>query len=250
MMYDLSWTHLLIVVLSALFIGISKTGVPTLGILVVATMATIFPARESIGIVLPMLITADIIAVTYYRRSVDWKTLFSLIPWVLGGILAGYALLYTIVESRPIEIILGMIILTLIAVQFMRERWGAKWMVAMPESKAFIGIMGTLAGFTTMMGNAAGPIMAVFLVAMALPKKVFIGTGAWFFLSVNLIKVPMYGQLGLITGETLLFNVWLIVPILIGTYLGIKFLPLIPQKHFNLIILLLATVGGIRLLIA
>lgn len=250
MIYDLSWNHILIVVLSAIFIGVSKTGLPTLGILVVATMATIFPARESIGIVLPMLITADIIAVTYYRRSVNWKLLFSLIPWVIGGILVGYALLYTIVESRPIEIILGIIILTLIAFQFVRERWGAKWLVAMPESKVFIGVMGTLAGFTTMVGNAAGPIMAVFLIAIALPKKEFIGTGAWFFLSVNLIKLPMYGHLGLITRETLLFNVWLIVPILIGTYLGIKFLLLIPKQHFNLIILILATAAGLRLLIA
>lgn len=250
MMHDLSWTHILIAVLSAVFIGVSKTGIPTLGILVVATMATIFPTRESIGIVLPMLITADIIAVTYYRRSVNWKTLFSLIPWVLGGIFAGYTLLYTIVESRPIEIIVGIIILTIISVQFIRERWGAKWMVTMSESKVLIVVMGTLAGFTTMVGNAAGPIMAVFLIAIALPKKELIGTGAWFFLSVNLIKVPMYGQLGLITGRTLLFNAWLIVPILIGTYLGIKFLPLIPQKHFNLVILILATAAGIRLLIA
>ncbi|OIJ17234.1 hypothetical protein BKP37_01645 [Anaerobacillus alkalilacustris] len=249
-MMDLSWTNMLIIVLCAIFIGVSKTGLPTLGILVVATMATIFPARESIGIVLPMLITADIIAVTYYRRSVNWRTLFSLIPWVLGGILLGYALLFTIVESRPIEIILGVIVLTLIVVQFIRERWGAKWMDDMPESKAFIVVMGPLAGFTTMVGNAAGPIMAVFLIAISLPKKEFIGTGAWFFLSVNLIKLPMYGQLGLINGETLLFNAWLIVPILIGTYLGIKFLPKVPQKHFNVIILILAAVGGIRLLLA
>ncbi|MDQ0254681.1 putative membrane protein YfcA [Evansella vedderi] len=250
MMFDLSWTTILIVFLCAILIGVSKTGLPTLGILVVATMATIFPARESIGIVLPMLITADIIAVSYYRRSINWKTLFSMIPWVLGGILAGYVLLYTIVESRPIEIILGVIVLTLITVQFIRERWGAKWLDNMPKSKAFIVVMGTLAGFTTMIGNAAGPIMAVFLIALALPKKEFIGTGAWFFLSVNLIKVPMYLQLGLITGETLTFNAWLIVPILVGTFLGIKFLPLIPQKHFNIIILILAAIGGIRLLIA
>src|SRR5690554_2721803 len=100
MLLELDWTHLLLVVLCASLIGISKTGLPTLGILVVATMATIFPARESIGIVLPMLITADIIAVTYYRRSVNWKTLFTLLPWVLGGLGLGYILLLTVVASR------------------------------------------------------------------------------------------------------------------------------------------------------
>ncbi|MFA9555769.1 sulfite exporter TauE/SafE family protein [Evansella sp. AB-rgal1] len=248
-MLELQWFEIVMVILCAMLIGVSKTGIPTLGILVVATMATIFPARESIGIVLPMLIAADIIAVTYYRRSVDWKTLLKLIPWVLGGIIAGFILLYTIEASRPIEIILGLLVLILIGVQVSRERWGAKWLESMPTTKWFVGVMGTLAGFTTMIGNAAGPIMAIFLIAIALPKEKFIGTGAWFFLSVNLIKVPMYISLGLITIGTITFNACLIPAILVGTYLGIKLLPRIPQKHFNTIILILATIGGLRLLL-
>ncbi|MBU9712342.1 sulfite exporter TauE/SafE family protein [Evansella tamaricis] len=249
MIIELGWINIVVVIICALLIGVSKTGLPTLGILVVATMATVFPARESIGIVLPMLIIADVVAVTYYRRSVNWKTLFSLVPWVLGGIVIGFILLYTIVMSRPIEIILGVIILVLIVLQFSRERWGVTWTETLPQSKIFIGIMGTLAGFTTMIGNAAGPIMAVFLLAIALPKKELIGTGAWFFLSVNLIKVPMYGYLGLITFDSIGLNLWLIPAILIGAFLGIKLVPLIPQKHFNTIILILAMVGGIRLLL-
>lgn len=249
-MFDLGWAQIVVVLLCAIFIGVSKTGLPALNILVVATMASVFPTRESIGIVLPMLITADIIAVTYYRRNVHWKTLFSMIPWVLGGLLSGYALLLFVLSNRPIEIILGVIILTMIGVQVCRERWGGAWVVKIPQSKWFIAVMGTLAGFTTMIGNAAGPVMAIFLLALALPKKVFIGTGAWFFLLVNLIKVPLYSNLGLITIETLSFYVWFIPVILLGAFIGIKFLPFIPQKHFNVIVLILAAIGGFRLLIA
>ncbi|ADU31123.1 sulfite exporter TauE/SafE family protein [Evansella cellulosilytica] len=248
-MLGLDWGAFILVAICALLIGMSKTGLPTLGILVVAAMASIFPARESIGIVLPMLIAADIIAVTYYRRSVHWKTLMSLLPWVLGGIALGFILLFFVEASRPIEIILGAIVLVLIAIQVTRDKWGTKFLAVLPESRVFIGVMGTLAGFTTMIGNAAGPIMAIFLIAIALPKKEFIGTGAWFFLSVNLIKVPMYIGLGLITFETITFNLWLVPAILLGTYLGIKFLPLIPQKYFNVTILILAAVGGINLLL-
>ncbi|MBU9723596.1 MULTISPECIES: sulfite exporter TauE/SafE family protein [Bacillaceae] len=248
MLFDLSTLNILIVLFCAILIGISKTGIPTLGILVVAAMATVFPARESIGIVLPMLITADLIAVTYYRRSVNWKTLLYLVPWVLGGITAGYILLFAIEASRPIEVILGLIILTLIIVQFCKERFGTAWN-KLPHSKTLIIVMGTLAGFTTMIGNAAGPIMAIFLLAIGLPKNSFIGTGAWFFLSVNLIKVPLYSQLGLITLETLTLNLWLVPIILIGTFIGIKLVPLISQKHFNIIVLILAAMGGIRLLL-
>ncbi|RSL33691.1 sulfite exporter TauE/SafE family protein [Salibacterium salarium] len=249
-MFDLGTIQLVLIVLCSLLIGVSKTGMPTLGILVVAIMASIFPARESIGIVLPMLITADIIAVTYYWRSVNWKTLLSLLPWVLGGLLIGFIVLFFIEASRPIEILLGIIILLMIGIQLAKERSGANWINAIPQSNWFVGVMGTLAGFTTMIGNAAGPIMAIFLLAIALPKQEFIGTGAWFFLSVNLIKVPMYIGLGLITLESITFNMWLVPAILIGTYIGIKSLPFVPQKIFNIIILLLAVFGGIRLLIA
>nr|WP_280769196.1 sulfite exporter TauE/SafE family protein [Salipaludibacillus daqingensis] len=248
-MLELDWTQIVLVIVSALFIGISKTGLPTLGILVVATMASIFPARESIGLVLPMLIIADLIAVVYYRRSVHWKTLFSLVPWVLGGLAIGFTLLFFMTSSRPVEMILGGIIVTMIILQVVREKLGSSWVDAIPQSKWFVVVMGTLAGFTTMVGNAAGPIMAIFLLAIAMPKKHFIGTGAWFFLFVNLLKVPMYGSLGLITLETLTFNAWLTPAILIGTYIGIKFLPLIPQRKFSFIVLLFAFAGGLKLLI-
>lgn len=242
-------TQFALVLICALLIGISKTGLPTLGILAVVLMASIFPARESIGLVLPMLIIADLVAVRYYRRSVHWKTLFSLVPWVLGGLAIGFSLLYFMTSSRPVEIILGVIIIAMIILQVVREKWGSSWANTIPQSKGFIIIMGTLAGFTTMIGNAAGPVMAIFLIAIALPKKHFIGTGAWFFLFVNLLKIPMYGSLGLITLKTLTFNAWLIPAILLGTYIGIKFLPMIPQQKFNLIVLFFSFAGGLKLLI-
>ncbi|MET3507267.1 sulfite exporter TauE/SafE family protein [Halalkalibacter oceani] len=248
-MLELSWFQIVLVGICAIFIGIAKTGLPALTILVVATMASIFPARDSIGISLPMLITADLIAVAYYRHTVHWKTLLRMLPWVLGGLAAGYVLLFFVTVSRPIEIILGLIIISMVSLQIYRAKAGAKWLTNIPQSKLFIGVMGTLAGFTTMIGNAAGPVMAIFLLALALPKNVFIGTGAWFFLAVNLIKVPLYVNLDLITGETFLFYLWFIPIILLGSLIGIKALPYIPQKNFNLIIMVLAGIGGIRLLL-
>ncbi|SFL73390.1 sulfite exporter TauE/SafE family protein [Salibacterium qingdaonense] len=249
-MFDLSVAAIIFVVICSIFIGISKTGLPTMGIFVVAVMASIFPARESLGIVLPMLITADVIAVMYYRRSVNWRTLLFMFPWVLGGLAAGFIMLFYVQASRPIEIVLGILILLLISLQLYGDRQKTSWAEKIPQSTWFVAVMGTLAGFTTMIGNASGPVMAIFLLALALPKQEFIGTGAWFFISVNLIKVPMYAALGLITVESLTFNLWLVPPILIGTYLGIKFLPLIPQQVFRVIIMLLTVFGGIRLLIS
>ncbi|MFC4736632.1 TSUP family transporter [Bacillus daqingensis] len=244
---DLSTGILVITALCALLIGISKTALPTLGIFVVAVMATIFPARESIGIVLPMLIAADLVAVFYYRRSVDWSTLLRLLPWVSGGLAIGFFFLFTMESGRSIEIALGLIITAMVALQVRNMRQAPT--AEADYSNLFLIVIGTLAGFTTMIGNAAGPVMAIFLLAAGLQKQAFIGTGAWFFLTVNLIKVPLYTSLGLITASSLTLNAVMLPFILLGTWAGIRLIRLIPQKLFSVLILILALVGGLRLLL-
>ncbi|MDP5275406.1 sulfite exporter TauE/SafE family protein [Chengkuizengella axinellae] len=246
-MSDLTILQLCLTVLAAILIGFSKTGIPSAGIFFVVIFASTFPAKESIGILLPMLIAADIVAVTYYRRTVVWKYLFKLIPWVLGGMLLGFLVLIPI-ENEELSLLLGIIILTLIILHISKNKLESWLQSKFTESSIFLNILGVLAGFTTMVGNAAGAIMAIYLLTKGLKKNEFIGTGAWFFISVNLIKVPFFAYIGLITPATLVFNAWMIPAILIGTWLGIKLLPRIPQKHFQTIILSLSAVGGIKLI--
>ncbi|AOM84210.1 sulfite exporter TauE/SafE family protein [Salisediminibacterium beveridgei] len=249
MTFDLSIIQWLLIFFTALLIGLAKTGIPALGILVVTMMAMIFPARDSIGIVLPMLIIGDLVAVTYYRRSVEWKLLWRLVPWVLGGIVLGFLLLFTVTDSRAIEVILGIIISSMVVLQIKKEFSSSNSDQKVPRSRFFLVFMGTLGGFTTMIGNAAGPVMAIFFIAMALPKTQFIGTGAWFYLTVNLIKVPLLFSLGLISGNSLTLNAMMLPAILIGTAIGVRLVPLIPQQRFNQIVLLLSFAGALALLI-
>jgi uncharacterized membrane protein YfcA len=239
--------QIIIALLASILVGFSKTGVPSSGIFVVAIMAMIFPAKQSVGILLPMLITADIVAVTYYRRTVIWKHLISLIPWVLAGILLGFFVLGKI-QDYQLSLLIGIIVLVLIALHLGKDRLEQKIQFRFTHSAAFHAVLGILAGFTTMVGNAAGAIMAIYLLGKGLQKKEFIGTGAWFFLTVNLIKVPFSVYLGLITTDTLVFNIWMIPGILAGTFIGIKVLPLIPQKYFQLIILAFAALGAFQLI--
>ncbi|MRH43876.1 TSUP family transporter [Aquibacillus halophilus] len=246
-MFELSLLQWLIVILSAIFIGFTKTGVSSLGILVVTILMYVFPAKESVGILLPLLIVGDIFAVIYYRRSVVWNYLISLIPWVLIGILIGYFVLDQ-VNSDQLKPIIGALVLALIILHVSRERLGERFNQMLPKSLGFTLLMGVLAGFTTMIGNAAGGVMAVYLLVKGLPKREFIGTGAWFFLFVNLIKVPFYISLGLITFESISFNLWLVPTIIVGAFIGVKVLPLIPQKTFQILILAFAAIGALRLL--
>lgn len=247
-MFDLNVASWALLILGAMLVGFAKTGVSTIAIFTVILMTQIFPAKESVGILLPMLIVGDLIAVTYYRRSVVWKHLFSLIPWVMTGLLAGYFVLLR-VNSEELKLLLGLLVLALIVLQVIKDRLGPKIDEALPNSRWFNGSMGILAGFTTMVGNVAGVIMAIYLLTKKLPKQEFVGTGAWFFLFVNVIKVPFYIQLGMITAESATFNAMLIPAIAAGAYIGIKVLPLIPQKMFQRLILILGAIGAGRLII-
>lgn len=246
-MFELSYLDWSIVILCTIFIGFAKTGVSSLGILVVTVLMYIFPAKESVGILLPMLLVGDLFAVIYYRRNVVWKHLFSLLPWVLLGIIAGYFVLDYVNDSQ-LKPMIGILVLALIVLHVSREKFGASFNQLLPQSRWFTLLMGVLAGFATMIGNAAGGVMAIYLLVKGLPKQDFVGTGAWFFLIVNLIKVPFYIQLGLITVDSITFNLWLIPTILAGAFIGVKVLRLIPQNVFQVLVLLFATIGALRLL--
>jgi len=207
----------------------------------------IFPAKESIGILLPMLIVGDIYAVIFYRRSVVWKYLISLMPWVLLGTILGFIVLNQI-NSEQLKPIIGAIVLLMIIIHIWRDRLGERFNELLPQSKWFTSFTGTAGGFTSMVGNAAGGIMTIYFLVKNIPKREFVGTSAWFFLTVNLIKVPFYVYLGLINSASLTFNAWMVIPIVLGAYIGAKVLPYIPQKVFQILILALAAIGAIRLM--
>ncbi len=245
-MFDLSFWLLSIII--AILIGFSKTSISTLGIVSVVLMMQIFPAKDSVGVILPMLIIGDIIAVIYYRKSVVWKYLLSLTPSVIVGIIVGYFFLLK-VNNEFLALILGILILTLIFLQLIKDRIEVGLNEKLQNSSFFTGSMGALAGFATMIGNVAGAIMAIYLLAKELPKKEFIGTGAWFFLIVNVIKVPFYIHLTMITTDSLIYNSILIPFILLGGFVGIKVIRYIPQKVFQWAILIFSAIGAVRIII-
>ncbi|MBP1934250.1 sulfite exporter TauE/SafE family protein [Ammoniphilus resinae] len=247
-MPDITLWEIAIGLLAGVLIGLSKTGFATISIFSIVMMSQIFPAKEASGIILVMLIAADIIAVVYYRRNVVWSYLLSLLPWVMIGLVVGYYVLDQINNSQ-LQIMLGVLILSLIVLNVCRERLGEKLNEKLPQSIWFTSSMGILAGFATMVGNVAASVMVIYFLAKGLPKKEFIGTGAWFFFVVNLIKVPFLVDLGLITMNTLAYDTWFLPGIIAGAVIGIKLLPYIPQKQFQHIILVLASVGALRLII-
>ena len=244
-MGELSVYQWAIMACAAGVVGLAKSGLPGLGILAIPMVASVIPAKTSTGFILPMLIAGDIIGVTYYRRHAEWKHLFRLFPWTVAGVLAGWFSLGRLADAQ-IRPLIGAIVLIMLALNFWRQRYTALDS-KIPHSMWFAAVIGLLAGFTTMVANAAGPIMIIYLLAMSLPPAAFLGTSAWYFLLVNVFKVPFSAQLGLITLPSLTFNAILLPCIAAGAWLGIRFAQKIPRKTFEALVQLFAALGAIKL---
>lgn len=225
----LLWT---VLVVAALIIGISKTSVGGLGSVSVAMFAAVLPARESTAAILLLLIVGDLVAVRRYRAHADWKLLVGLLPWVLPGLALG-ALFLKVVDDGTLKVVIGAMLLVMLAVQLV-TRWRQP---AEPRSggmsRVAAGGAGMAAGFTTMTANAAGPVMTLYLLAARVDKLRFVGTGAWYFLIINVTKVPFSASLGLFTRTSVLRDLALVPVVLVGTWLGAKLLDVMRQRTFE-----------------
>ncbi|UCG59251.1 MAG: sulfite exporter TauE/SafE family protein [Phycisphaerales bacterium] len=235
-----------VVAICAILVGITKVGIPGLGILVVPLIATVLPARSSVGVLLGILILADLFAVGYHRHNARWLHVLRLLPAAFAGIVAGYFGLKAL-SNEQLKPIIGGIVLMMLAVNYWRMRTRGED-VSIPTQWWFAASLGFLAGVTTMMANAAGPIMIIYLLAMRLPKVEFVGTGAWFFFVINWLKVPFSANLQLMTAESVKLNLMMLPFIATGALAGVFFLKRIPQKAFNAVVQILAVVAAIKLL--
>lgn len=234
---------------AALMVGMSKTGIPGMGILVVNLLVLGFGGWESVGLMLPMLIFGDLFAVVWYKRHADWKMLVRLLPWIVIGLAIGFVALKIIGQNDQSKLwmnpIIGSLVLLMLVFHLLEKKLGS-WLTG----KSGAGLTGVAAGFTTTVSNAAGPIMSIFLTAQRFPKEQFMGTIAWYFFTINLMKVPLFAlQNDMLTRYSLLVDVCLFPGILIGVFIGKWIFTRIPQKLFTGTILTLAGIGAAHLVI-
>jgi uncharacterized membrane protein YfcA len=229
----------------ALGIGLNKGGLTGLGILPVLLFAVVFPARESTGFILPLLIVGDICAVVIYRRVVLWKVFWTLLPPALAGIVIGYLLMGRISESAFGPLI-GWIIIGLIALQFLRSALGEK-LDHVFKSRVFGLFMGVLVGITTMIANAAGPVSTLYFLSVRLPKWNLIGTSAWLFFVINLCKVPFSADLGLTNAYSVTLAVVLAPLVVAGFFSGRYLATVMPQTVFERFLLVCTAFGALKL---
>ena len=250
-MFELGPTQWVLLALGAFVTGLSKGGISGVAILGVACFANALPARMSTGALLPLLVAADMIGVAIYRKHAEWRYVWRLCPWVVAGVVAG-ALALGHVSNAQVARLIGVILVGMTVLHLWRQRTAKDpeaFAQRLPHTWWFAGLTGFLAGFTTMVANAAGPLMILYLLAMGLPKLAFIGTMAWFFFLLNLFKVPFSVGLGLINGRSLLLDAVLLLPMVPGALLAPRLVRHIPQRAFEKMVLVLTVLAALRLLL-
>jgi uncharacterized membrane protein YfcA len=235
-MPDLPLWRWLLGALCAFNIGVAKTGMPGLGILAIPLfVVTVGDARLSAGWLLPVLLSGDLFAVFYYRRHAAAGKLFSLMPSVAVGLALGSWMLRF--DDHVLRPVVGGIILSMLLLYLIRKRS----VNPLPtDGIAYTAFYGTFAGFATMIANAAGPVMNIYLLSKRLTREEFVATGAWFFFLVNLSKIPVYLNHGMISSQSLAFDAVLLPASIGGALAGRKLLRLLPERVFEWSVILLA----------
>ena len=267
-----SWILLMVV---AALCGIAKTALPGAATIAVALCTAVLPAKESTGAILLMLMTGDLLAVWSYRHDADFHMLRRLVPAVLAGVGAGALFLHLASDSSTRRLI-GIVLLLLVAITLLQRRAAGRSRVparspvppmAPPASgasgalealrasaapatggRAARLVYGSLAGFTTMVANAGGPVTSMYFLACRYPVKAFLGTTAWFFFLVNLVKLPFSVSAGLVNATTLSLTGIAAPAVIASALAGRRLAERMDQRVFEPIIIALTIISALPLL--
>ena len=231
--------------LAAFCIGLSKAGFSGISMVSVVVLAEIYGSKASVGLALPLLIAADLMAYPAFIRHGSWRPVWRLLGPALAGLALGWWVLGDISEITARRVI-GGCVLMMVGLQAFR-RWTPAGFDRLAASGGFGMGAGVLGGFATMLANAAGPVIQLYLMARKVPKMELIGIGARFFLLINLIKVPLNARLALITPESLLENLKLLPAVAVGILGGRWLIRHVPQAAFEWMVVVFSIIAGLRL---
>lgn len=239
---------LLLAVLGALCIGMAKAGLSGTGLVSVLLFAEAFGAKESTGIVLPLLVAADFMGYFLLRGGGTWCQIIPLVPPAVVGVVAGWWLLDWL-DNHLARLVIGWLILALLALKLLLD-WQRERLKELHRHHVFMWFLGIAAGVATMLANAAGPVMTVYLLAQRFEKGEYLGVFTRFFLFINLVKVPFSAQIGLIHGPSLLTNAVLLPAVLVGAVAGWRLVKVMPQRVFEWVVFVFALLAALRLVTA
>lgn len=243
--------HLILAGLAVLFIGISKAGFGGgIGILVTPVVTLVFGPMQALGVLLPLLSAGDAFSLYHYWGKWEKANVRYLMPATLVGILLGIQLVdYFAHQSngeRYLSQTIGVICIVFVLFQWIREY--AQNATESYQPKQWHGnICGLIAGVTSTIAHAAGPVVTLFLLPQRLSKEIFVGTTVLLFAIINWMKLPFFAWKGLIHSDTLLLDLYFLPLIPVGVWLGVWMNRRLDQKTFTHVIYVIVLLTGIEL---
>jgi len=232
--------------LVALIIGFSKGGLGgTLGGLATPLMALVMPADQVIGLLLPILIVADVFAVASHWKRWDWRLIILMVPGAIVGVTIG-TFVITNAPTETLRTALGVIVL-LFALYKALEPHLFKTLTH--EAKDWHGsVAGTVAGFSSALAHTGGPPVSIFLLMRRVPTHVFLATSALFFAIINWVKVPYYFYAQLFDLQQMRSLIWLLPLLPLGVWGGKWAADKMSQEVFERVILTLLVMTALLLI--
>lgn len=244
-MFDFSIEQNIIVLISAFCIGFSKTTGMSLGTAIIPFFSTAFPAKVATGILCISFLLASIQSFKIHFNSIKLSHFKILLPWVLlGFVIGGFFLL--VLEDNVLRICICLTILSMLLFNSGKMFYG-RFFEKFADSKVFESMCGILIGITSMVANAASPVMVVYLLAKKESKISFIATQVGFFLLIDCIKVPFYISSGIITSSSFTINLIMLPLMIIGGTLGFIFIRWLPENKFKIIVTLTSVLSALKL---
>lgn len=236
-------------VLAMFLAGISKAGLGNgLVVLVTPLLAMTIPISEAIALLLPLLVIMDILTVYQYRKSFDKKNVMLLIPAGLFGVLLGAIFIGLFNNERVMQLAVGIVALSFVVFQLSRKLiFGA---LEKRNPKPIEGLFfGTLGGFTSTLAHAGGPPLTIYLLPQKLPRRIYVGTAAFYFCAVNVTKLIPYAYYGMFNPKNYLPTIILIPFAFIGVKMGLFLVNRVNDAVFNKVIYALLTFTGVQLIL-
>jgi len=241
----LAWVALAV---GAVCAGFSKTGISGAGLITVGLFASVLPARQSTGTVLLLFLVGDVFALLAYRSHAHWPTLRRLALPVAVGIAVG-VLFLTRIGDGGLRRTIGAVLLALVAIHLWVRSRSADDEGLRHLPRPVTVAAGATSGFTSMIANAGGAVMSVYLLGVRLEMLAFLGTTTWLFFLINVTKVPLSLGLGLLTWDGARIALLVAPFVVVGAWLGRELIKRIAQRTFEWLVLLSTVLAGLNLLL-
>jgi len=225
--------------------GFSKFSVGGMGLLILPVIMIAFEGPQALGIILPMYIVTDLLAVASYRKNISWSLLKRLLPLCAAGMLLGGWLLSHL-DTHQFTLLLALMIIAMLVLSIVMDNLESRFM----RHPLVASVIGFIGGIVSMMSNAAGPLFSLYFMEQKLDKVTYVSTRSWAFLLINLAKIPMLLSLGLLTIESTMTSFQAIPGLVVGALIGYWLLKKLNLTQFKWMIRIMASIAATKLMYA